>query len=1257
MDVEKDVTEDVRHIPSESVRPKRQHMLSTTVIAKNIHCPSCIRHIEDMFATCSFHDDVLCTSVSVVSGEIHVLHGASVSLSDICQEVTNAAFEVDSAITVDVDDNVLAQLDSTAVSVDSDWEGASAQWKRPSLIRSSSGWPCGLSSPMRSKRKRHIEHCAACQENAAEGKEVEDVASSRTLSPKTEKHHADLSAESTPSTIRTMKPPHARSLSTDGSYPHATVDVERGDTRSGSQLYKWQISVGGMTCSSCSNTIKDSLQELDYVKSVDVDLMNNSAVIVFNGGEETPDKLQAAIEELGYEVSGAELERIDSGLGADSTTPKRQGKSSAVIAKLSIGGMTCSSCTTAVTNALKDMPIVTTVNVSLMTNSAQVQLQAGKDLPDIVKAVEDLGYECAVESVTPTQEDDEEDDSEARARERSIQLKIDGMYCEHCPPRILQALEGHQYLNVTKAPTLKDSLMRITYTPQAPSFTVRDIVTTIKSLDPRFVPRIYHPPSLEERSQQMQRHERKKILRRLVLSTILTIPTLLIGVIWMNLTSNAVSDFWMVNQKGVSRAEWALFALATPVYFCAADLFHVRAIKEIRSLWRRGSKVPIHRRFIRFGSMNLLISAGTTVSYVSSLALLIVAASTPDPTGSGASTTSYFDTVVFLTFFILIGRYLEAYSKSRAGDAVSMLSQLRPREAIIQTLPSAISNGLADKEVLDADLVDIGDTIFVPHGSSPAADGVLTSQSGKFDESSLTGESRLVNKTQGDKIFIGTVNAGTPVAMKVTEVGGNSMLDQIIAVVREGQTKRAPVERVADILTGYFVPVITALAIITFVIWFALGQSGALSPAYLHGQTGGWAFWSLQFAIAVFVVACPCGVGLAAPTALFVGSGLAAKHGILARGGGQAFQNAGKLDAVVFDKTGTLTEGGNLKVTDHELLSANADEQAVIWCLARELESQSSHPMAQAISKAAAIASTTTTTQEALQEVPGAGMQGTFDFGSRGRYEAAIGSQAFISSFGLMTRPDRSGEHAFGLLKRWQNEAKSTAILAMRYLDGPQDDNEWKLAALFAVSDAIKPSALPAIRALKKRGLHIYMLSGDNPTTARAVAESLGISAENVFAGVPPTEKADKIKWLQDNLTPTGRRRDRARIAFVGDGINDAAALTCADISISPCDASPIALTASSFVLMSPSLMTIPKLLDISTRVFRRVKFNFMWALVYNVVLIPVAAGVLFKVQAEGFRLSPVWGSLAMAGSSVSVVISSLLLRWERWPWEKRQVL
>lgn len=1288
----------------------------TTVLVNNIHCASCVLYIQDVLT--SLGPAVQRVETSILSHEVRIYHTKSLSTSNICLALSGAAFEIHSATTVDGSGMKLQEFD---LSTDSDgWlEAAASRWRPHAQLSPISRLSC-IEPAGTSRRKKHLENCAACREEQSSGEKAAGAVPSKGSMTKIpgDVELGDCQPKSNDQITKAQKQSgsfHSGSPLSGGEKELLGREVAQSTDRRGSQDHSLTLSIGGMTCASCATSISHALNQLGYVRNVSVNLMTNSASLDYVGDKALCKEIVTAITDIGFDASIADSLILSSSALASKKSLSIPTDETRFEAVLSIGGMTCASCAGSVGESLRSLSFVDSVEVTLLTNSAVVVFSGQKNLQKIVGAIEDIGYECTVERCNPIEPTTEEAEILEGPQLRSVQLKIDGMFCKHCPENIVNGVKSRfpELVHIDIDPSLKDPVMKITYMPAPPNFTIRDIVCTIDLLNESFRTHIYHPPSIEQRSQAMHVREQRRLLRRLVLSFIVAIPTLLIGVVWMSLVpiSNSIRVYFEhpFLSGTVTRAEWALLFLATPVMFFAADVFHIRAIKEIRALWRRSSRVPILRRFYRFGSMNLLISAGTSVAYFSSLALLIIAARSNAESASHSAT--YFDAVVFLTFFILIGRYLEAYSKSKAGSAVALLGKLRPRETMLvtDTVPdadSSKSNESAEKEAsnyssgrVDTDLLEIGDVVFLPNGSCPPADGIIVTGSTNFDESSLTGESKPVPKSHGDKVFAGAINIGDPITVKVTEVGGTSMLDRIISVIREGQTRRAPVERVVDSLTAYFVPIITALAILTFFIWFALGQSGYLPERYLDSQSGGWAFWSLEFAIAVFVVACPCGIGLAAPTALFVGGGLAAKNGILVRGGGEAFQEASNIDIVVFDKTGTLTEGGNLRVTEHEMTVEGRDAE-ITWSITKSLEENSGHPIASAVLDFASSHTSLSLQLSSIKEIPGRGLCGTFihsnpNSDEREYFEAALGSESLIDS--LEQAPDSHNYFITNTLSLWKSQSKSVALLAIRRLPNPSSSrpasvssmkdssklsHDWKLTALFAISDLIRPSALPTIQALHARNIPVYMLTGDNPTTAAAVASSLSIPLTNVFAGVLPTEKAAKIQALQQDgprrrrrtvanslplfhklaKSPTGAApvQKPASVAFIGDGINDAPALSVASVSICVASASDIALTSSSFVLLSPSLEKIVDLLDLSRKVFRRVRFNFAWAVAYNLLLVPVAAGVFFKAGKGdmGWRLGPVWGSAAMALSSCSVVLSSLALRWREigsWLGEKKK--
>ncbi|ROW08435.1 hypothetical protein VMCG_03123 [Cytospora schulzeri] len=1000
--------------------------------------------------------------------------------------------------------------------------------------------------------------------------------------------------------------------------------------------------VSNLHCPTCVSAIKHHLNESfpEKVRWVSPNIVT-SVVTVEHDPRVNIKTMADVLEDAGYEVSGV------SSTAADPDDAHNSPDKQVWRATLAVGGMTCASCVNAIKEALEKKDWTTGVAVNLVSNSATVEFLGKEHADDLVESIEDLGYDAALDKVENAQEEKTE------SKERAVEISMKGIYCEHCPGRVINSLAGfRRQIEVVTQPTQARPIMKISYVPTAPSFTIRQILAAVEASDSALKASIYHPPSLEERSMMAQHKHQRELLYRAIFTFIVAIPTFIIGIVYMSLVSDSTPGKDYLTRpwtSGISRAQIAMFIMATPVYFFAADVFHRRAIKEIRTLWRRGSKVPILRRFYRFGSMNTLMSLGTTIAYISSVAQLIAAGvHKPERVND---TDFYFDSVVFLALFLLIGRWIEAYSKSKTGDAVTALGRLRPTEAV---LVERNADGKEEDTVVKADLLDFGDTVRIRHGSSPPADGVVVQGESNFDESSLTGEARLIKKSPGDAVYAGTVNKDKPIVIQITGVAGTSMLDQIVNVVREGQTKRAPMEQIADVLTTYFVPVVTLIAVITWIIWMVLGLTGALPEDYLDVTSGGWVAFSLQFAIAVFVVACPCGLGLAAPTAIFVGGGLAAKHGILAKGGGEAFEKASRIDCVVFDKTGTLTEGGQPTITDFGFYPDGVDDpdgKSAMLAALKIVEDGSSHPIAKAISSFCSKKELDPNVRvEDLNEVPGKGMRAIYHTGNQS-HEILVGNEALLAGSRI-----HISNKVIECLNNWKNEAKSIALVATKRAtpaevvggDSSENPGRWTIAAALSISDPVRPEAPAVVRALQSRGTRVWMLSGDNDVTARAVAARIGIPADQVISGVLPTQKADKITYLQSTLKAGGgggssekdnKNDRRATVAMVGDGINDSPALTRADVGIAIGSGSDVAISSAGFVLVKSDLWSVVTLLELSGAVFRRVKVNFAWALVYNMVAVPVAAGVLYAIVPPGgghVRLDPVWASLAMALSTMS---------------------
>lgn len=1160
----------------------------TVILVNNLHCPSCVSTIEETLN--ALQPPPFSVTTSIILQTIKVSHPSTLATARIAQALEHAAFEIDS---------VRANEDGFEVNDDQ-------------FETTRRGVPKHY---VHQQSEKHVSQCETCSAELAR------LASTSTAAQSDDKLMNKIS-------------PVAKSIgSSSDELTTVTTDFLDG------LRVRITLSINGISCSSCVSKITAALQPKPWVQSVDVNLLTASAVVVlFNKSH--VDEVLSTVKGAGYAVELIEIENIQIKKPSKPASQADSWRASYII-----GGMTCSSCVGKVTDTLNKYEWITKVDVNLVSGSATVEFQGKAHLDEIITAINGLGYKADlsdVQSREPTLK---------KSSERTLTLKVEGMHCSHCPQRVLNALATFSdRLEVTDPPTSNKSMLTVTYTPDAPSFTIRQILASISEVDQAFNVLVYHPPSLEERSRTMHRRQQWEIARRLGIAIVAAIPTFIIGIVYMSLVSSDNPGRVYLEQPmwsgQTSRIEWALFIMATPVYFFSADIFHRRMFAEIKALWRPGSTTPFLRRFYRFGSMNMLMSLGTTISYVSSIAILAINATRPRD-GIATHTDSFFDSVVFLTMFLLVGRLLEVYSKAKAGDAVSLLSKLRPTEAL---LVEADGNTVG----IPVDNLEFGDVVRVRNGASPPYDGTLVEGRSQFDESSLTGESKPVTKEVGDDVFSGTINQADPVSVQVTRLSGDSMLDQVIGAVREGQIRRAPIERTADLITGFFVPLITLIAVLDWIIWLSLGVSGRLPESWKADTAGGWEFWSLQFAISVFVVACPCGIGLAAPTALFVGGGLAAQHGILVKGGGEAFQEASQLDCIVFDKTGTITEGGEPSITDHEITS-NDHVDEVLGAVV-ELENNSSHPIAKAMVNFATKHQPSKMSAVSVSEVAGKGMKGVYCLPgtSDSILDIAIGNEALMTDHGISISSTQGRT-----LNDWKTQAKSVVLVGTRVRAGEKADESapWQLSLMLAVTDPVRPEAITTIKALQDRNIAVWMISGDNPITAQAVGKMVEIPPENIIAGVLPEQKAEKVQYLQKTLPRAPRAglfgKDkksapgRALVAMVGDGINDSPALTTADVGIAIGSGSDIAISAAEFVLVSSRLTSLLTLVDLSRVVFRRIRFNFGWALVYNCVAVPVAAGVFYPIVSNGshVRLDPVWSSLAMALSSLSVICSSLLMK------------
>lgn len=625
------------------------------------------------------------------------------------------------------------------------------------------------------------------------------------------------------------------------------------------------------------------------------------------------------------------------------------------------------------------------------------------------------------------------------------------------------------------------------------------------------------------------------LLQRFGITSIFTVPLviLMIGMLTGNISHQVM--------------RWGTFLATTPIMLVAGGPY-------TQSAWASFKK---HN-----ASMDTLVALGTLVAYFYSLVALF------------AGLPVYFESAAFIFFFVLLGAVFEEKMRKNTSQAVEKLLDLQAKTAEVLREDNYVQVPLEQ--------VKVGDLIRVRPGEKIAVDGVVVEGVSSIDESMVTGESLPVDKTVGDPVIGSTINNSGTLVFRAEKVGSETVLAQIVDFVKKAQTSRAPIQDLTDKISGIFVPAVVILAILTFWIWFVL-----LGASFVT---------SLLYGVAVLIIACPCALGLATPTALMVGTGRSTKMGVLLKNG-MVLQEIQKVQTLVFDKTGTLTEGKPV-VTD-----IIGDEVEVLG-LAASLEEASQHPLAQAIVKRASEAGLEIQTVENFQALHGKGVSGQIN-----------GKQVLLGNAKMLDGMDISSTYQEELEK----EAKTVVFLAV--------DKEIK--GLLALQDIPKENAKLAINQLKKRGLRTVMLTGDNAGVARAIADQIGI--EEVIAGVLPEEKAHEIHKLQQAGT----------VAFVGDGINDAPALSVADVGIAMGAGTDIAIESADLVLTTNNLLGVVRAFDMSKKTFNRILLNLFWAFIYNVIGIPIAAGVFSEI---GLVLNPELAGLAMAFSSVSVLISSLML-------------
>jgi len=738
-------------------------------------------------------------------------------------------------------------------------------------------------------------------------------------------------------------------------------------------------------------------------------------------------------------------------------------------------------------------------------------------------------------------------------RTEEITIPVRGMSCASCVEKIetqLRSLPG-----VTKADVnFAAERATVSFIPSLHS--PSDLRKAIREIG-------YEPLEIADSSASVdyEKDARDREIRELRVKTLvgaaLSIP-LLLGMIseWMPIPE------WLTNHL-------FQFLLATPVHFWVGWQFHIGFWKALRH---------------KTADMNTLVSLGTNAGYIYSM---VVTVAPGFFVGEGIRSGVYFETVAILHTLIMLGRFFEARAKGRTSEAIKKLLGLRAKTARV------IRDG--QETDIPVEEVQVGDVIIVRPGEKISVDGEVVEGSSAVDESMLTGESIPVEKLPGSAVYGATLNKTGSFRFKATKVGKDTALAQIIKLVEAAQGSKPPIQRTADKIAGIFVPIVISIAVLSFGLWYFFGPQPAL-------------IFALANFMAVLLIACPCAIGLAAPTAVMVGVGKGAEHGILFRGA-EALELASRLSTVVLDKTGTLTKG-EPSVTD-VVAAIGFSEQDILF-YAASAEKGSEHPLGEAIVKRAIDNDhLSLESAQSFNAIPGHGIEANI-----GGKEILLGNVKLMRDRKIVLE---------GLEQEAQQLADAGKTPMFIAIDG-------RPAGIIAVADTLKPNSKQAVDAMQKLGLEVAMITGDNRRTAEAIARQVGI--DRVLAEVLPQGKADEVKRLQ---------AERKVVAMVGDGINDAPALAQADVGIAIGTGADVAMEASDITLISGDLRGIVTSIALSKRTMRTMKQNFFWAFVYNTVLIPVAAGILYPVA--GILLSPILAGAAMAFSSVSVVSNSLRLR------------
>lgn len=1017
----------------------------------------------------------------------------------------------------------------------------------------------------------------------------------------------------------------------------------------GGGIYATTLHVGGMTCGACTSAVEGAFKGVPGIKSFSISLLSERAVIEHDPNIMSSEKLAETIEDTGFDAEVLETKASES----VATKPKRRRKSTGkrfTTTTIAIEGMTCGACTSAVESGFKNVPGVVQFNISLLAERAVI-VHDPQLLPTatITETIEDKGFDATVVSSL-------EEGIQASTSASIVQLKVYGLPSPEATADLqtdLKNTPGIVSVNLSFA----SGRASITHSPSI--IGLRAIVELIEQAgyNALVADNDDNNAQLESLAKTKEIQEWKRDFR---VSLSFAIPVFLISMFLpMFIKPLDVGSIKLPIIPGLWLGDVVCLVLTVPVQFGIGRRFYVSAFKSIK----HGSP-----------TMDVLVVLGTSAAFFFSCAAMLVSVLIPPH----SRPSTIFDTSTMLITFITLGRFLENRAKGQTSKALSRLMSLSPPMATIYADPIAAAKAAeswdaqheidekkaddsdatgsaVDERTIPTELIEVGDIVILRPGDKIPADGIVMRGESYVNESMVTGEAMPINKKPGSALMAGTVNNAGRLDFKVTRAGRDTQLSQIVRLVQEAQTSRAPIQRMADIVAGYFVPIIITLGLSTFICWMVLSHILPHPPMiFLSDASGGRLMVCVKLCIAVIVFACPCALGLATPTAVMVGTGVGAEQGILVKGGA-ALETATKINHVVLDKTGTLTMG-KMSVSQSEQTGMWKTQVDLWWTLVGLAETSSEHPIAKAILSGAkeklrlAVDEQLAGIMGDFKATVGNGIAASIEPGNgyeNRRYAIIIGNASFLRKQGVAvpTTPEDEYNDYEDVRRQSLSGASSSKMGQSAGITTIHVAIDSVYAGSIGLSDILKPTARAAVAALHRMNISTCLVTGDQAATAHHVAALVGIAPENVFAGVLPQGKKEIIQDFQ---------KQGKTVAMVGDGINDSPALATANIGISLASGTDVAMDAADVVLMKPNqLMDIPASLQLSKTIFRRIKLNLLLSCVYNAIGLPIAMGFLLP---WGITLPPLAAGAAMACSSVTVVVSSLLLKfWKRPDWMREE--